>query len=111
MNTKWVISQVKASDITHSRIQVEMAGIEPASERLDPQVSTSVAGRYCRQTKPRPAKDLIRPSAEARRPLFRTVSGVSVRHSSLCVARSYHRTESGAGGRGPVSRTMAHSLA
>ena len=29
--------------------QVEMAGIEPASERLDPQISTSVAGCLCRQ--------------------------------------------------------------
>jgi len=30
------------------RVRVEMAGIEPASERLDPRKSTSVAGWACR---------------------------------------------------------------
>jgi hypothetical protein len=40
----WGPDRTKNAPIVWMRFKVEMAGIEPASERLDPRKSTSVAG-------------------------------------------------------------------
>ena len=59
-----------------------MAGLEPASERFDPRISTSVDGHLIL-----PADDgpTYRQQASRLDPkaLFRTVNGVAVRHSDI----------------------------
>jgi hypothetical protein len=59
-----------------------MAGIEPASERIDHRKSTSVDGWKCRRRQPgrQNSPATIHSSPKA---LFRTVSDVAVRHSAI----------------------------
>ena len=90
--------------------QVEMAGIEPASERFVPRTSTSVVVCELSLDGLQTTKDSIQPSARARKPLFHTLSGICVWHSSFCVARPIPGQRAVMGGRGP-SRGLMRSLA
>ena len=74
---------------------VEMAGIEPASERFVPRTSTSVVVCGLSPGGLQTTKGHARPSARTRKPLFRTLSGIAVRHSSFCVAQTHPRLEGG----------------
>jgi len=78
---------------------VEMSGIEPESERLDPRTSTSIAGVFVSPGGPQPAEISPWLTAGTRKPLFRKVSGVALAALRLCVARLCLRQEFGAGGR------------
>jgi hypothetical protein len=69
-------------------LKVEMAGIEPASERLDPRMSTSVAGRFCRQMGPRPAKAPLNQPLEPESSSFMRLAAFRMA-LPLCVARSF----------------------
>ncbi len=88
-------------EVSHLVDQVEMAGIEPASERLDPQISTSVVGCACRpvsynRQKTSPGHPLEPESSSfARLAEWRAAL-------QLCDVRSCHRLEYGAGGRGSI---------
>ena len=62
---------------------MEMSGIEPESERFDPRISTSVVGRFMSPDGPLPTEVHVRPDAETREPLFRTLSVIGVRHSGF----------------------------
>jgi hypothetical protein len=90
-----------------------MAGVEPASERLGPQKSTSLVGRCARfgaitqviheRQETHPA------SRQGSKALFRMVSGVTC--GTLTFSRLlYHRSASGAGRRDPqgVIATLSH---
>jgi hypothetical protein len=63
---------------------VEMAGIEPASERIDPQISTSVVILYFSLYGSRMTMKAIQPATGTRKPLFRTVSGVTCGTPTFC---------------------------
>ena len=74
-------------------VQVEMAGIEPASERFDPRKSTSVVGRGLSSQRSRPTGNLCD------QPLvFRTISGVVCGTPPL-FRPIRHPAEEGDGGR------------
>jgi len=74
-------------------LKVEMAGIEPASERLDPRKSTSVVGRDSSSQRSRPTGTLCD------QPLvFRACSGV-VRGTPPLFRPIRHPAEEGDGGR------------
>jgi len=62
---------------------MEMSGIEPESERIDPRISTSIAGFLISQQMPQPAEANLLLTTGAQEPLFRTVSGIAVRHFSF----------------------------
>ncbi len=81
------------------RLLVEMSGIEPESERLDPRMSTSVAGFCVSPGGSQSAEISPWLTAGTRKPLFRKVSGVALAALRLCVARHYLRQEFGVGGR------------
>ncbi len=76
---------------------VEMAGIEPASERIDPRNSTSVA---CRILSPQGSRWASNPAASCE--LFRTFSSIMCGTPPLS-RPIRHRVEHGAGGRGLTS--------
>jgi hypothetical protein len=78
---------------------VEMSGIEPESERLDPRMSTSVASYFVSPSGSQPAEISPWLTAGTRKPLFRKVSGVALAALRLCVARLFLRQEIGVGGR------------
>lgn len=81
---------------THMAGKVEMAGIEPASERFDPRNSTSVVGRSLSSQGSRPTR------TPCDQPLvFRAGSGV-VRGTPPLSRPTRHPVESGAGGRGLI---------
>jgi hypothetical protein len=79
-----------------------MSGIEPESERIFPQTSTSVVDSALSPDGPKPTKETSWLSAKTRKPLFRMVSGMA--HAALIHydARHYLREESGVSGRGPT---------
>ncbi len=87
-----------------------MPGIEPGSERLDPQVSTSVAGRICHpgdhdRQRCTPGQPLGPES-----PSFIQLAAWLYGTPALC-RPSCHRQESGTGGRGPTGGPgLIHSL-
>ena len=84
------------TDICRSFCVVEMAGLEPASERFDPRKSTSVVGRGSSSQRSRPT----RPPCD--QPLiFRARSGV-VRGTPPLSRPIRHPVENGAGGRGLI---------
>ena len=56
---------------------VEMAGIEPASERFVPRTSTSVVVCGLSQNRLQPTKAYVQPAAGALKPLFHTISGIT----------------------------------
>jgi hypothetical protein len=74
-----------------------MAGIEPASERFVPRTSTSVVVCGLSPEGLQATKGNLQPSAEARKPLFHTLSGICVWHSGFCVAQTHPRPECGDG--------------
>jgi hypothetical protein len=59
-----------------------MAGIEPASERLEPRTSTSVADLLSREGK-RDQQKLTLTSHSNPKALFRMARGVTIRHFSI----------------------------
>lgn len=56
--------------------QVEMSGFEPESERLDPRISTSVAGCSFSPEVPQQAKENFPPAAETRKSRLGTLSSI-----------------------------------
>jgi hypothetical protein len=77
---------------------MEMAGIEPASERLELRTSTSVSDFYFRfgseNLKPKPAASRLNPKV-----LFRVNHGF-LRGTSALYRLSWYRLKSGSGRRG-----------
>jgi len=53
-----------------------MAGLEPASERIDPRISTSVVAYWYSPITPQAAKMVIWLATGTRKPLFRPVSSI-----------------------------------
>ena len=81
---------------------VEMAGIEPASERFDPRASTSVVRPLCHWM-PETDKTFIQPVTQTREPSF--VRLVTLSHGTLTLLRlSRERPENVAGRRGSKSQ-------
>jgi len=62
---------------------VEMAGIEPASECIVPRISTSVVACLISPIVPQTTRENNQVAAGTLELLFRTNSGVFVRHSSF----------------------------
>jgi len=71
-----------------------MAGIEPASERLDSRTSTSVVVCFSSLSGLQTAKELTQPAAGTRKPHLGTLSGVVCCTLALC-RPSYPRLEGG----------------
>jgi hypothetical protein len=95
-----------SSSILLDNCIVEMAGIEPASERFDPRKSTSVVGRGLSSQRSRPTGTLCD------QPLvFRTCSGVVCGTPPL-FRPIRHPAEEGAGGRALIKgeRLLCHRL-
>ena len=84
---------------------VEMAGIEPASERLDHQISTSVVKLFCLAVSTLIYVAWSQPAAWTLEPSF-LKSATSVRAHQLCDAWSHHRLVDGVGRR-DLSRRSA----
>jgi len=80
---------------------VEMSGFEPESERFLPRISTSVVNSLVSPVEFQSTGAATWLTAETRKPLFRTVSGVARAALQLFDARSYLRLEVGVGGRDP----------
>jgi len=60
-----------------------MSGIEPESERIVPRMSTSIVVGSDSLLAPPPTKEALKLAVQARKPVFRTLNGVGVRHSSF----------------------------
>ena len=86
-----------------------MAGIEPASESLDPRMSTSVVACSFSPFGPQATKDHNWLATGALKLLFHTVSGVMCGTPALC-RPGYSRLEIGVGGRDPDQGDQARSL-
>jgi len=78
-----------------------MSGFEPESERFLPRISTSVVNSLVSPVEFQSTGAATWLTAETRKPLFRTVSGVARAALQLFDARSYLRLEVGVGGRDP----------
>ena len=61
-----------------------MAGIEPASERIDTRTSTSVAVCFSSLSGLQTTKEPTQPAAGTRKPRLGTLSGVVCRTLALC---------------------------
>ena len=98
IRTRDLISAIDArSQLRYRPLFVEMAGIEPASERFVPRTSTSVVTCYLSSDGLQATKGYAQPSAGARKPLFRAPSGIHARHSGFFVAQTHPRPECGDG--------------
>jgi len=82
-----------------------MAGIEPASERIDPRKSTSVVGRGLSSQRPHPTGTLYDQPL-----IFRTCSGVVCGTPPL-FRPIRHRVEDGAGGRALIKESGCYVIA
>ena len=80
---------------------MEMSGFEPESEKFLPRISTSVVNSLVSPVEFQSTGAATWLTAETRKPLFRTVSGVARAALQLFDARSYLRLEVGVGGRDP----------
>ncbi len=82
-----------------------MAGIEPASERLNPRISTSVVALICRQRNPEQQND---PPAIRWDPKVLFCTGRESLCSTPALCRPHpHRQEIGRGGRDLTRRSFA----
>ena len=89
------------------RFIVEMAGLEPASERFDPRIPTSVVLFCYSPDNPLRTRMNIQPAAGTRKPLFRTFSGVTYGTSALS-RPFYHRPKNGVDGRDLTWRSSSN---
>jgi hypothetical protein len=80
---------------------VEMAGVEPASERLDPRISTSVVVWLFSLGTPQTTMVIASPATRTRKPFFRMIRGATCGTPTLG-RPVYLRLEIGVGGRGPL---------
>ena len=87
--------------LTSAHFFVEMAGIEPASERLEPRTSTSVGCRLSCQQAYDSQKDSAGPPLEPESPSFVRLAA-SRTALRLFVTLLFHRSEIGVEGRGPI---------
>jgi len=78
-----------------------MAGIEPASERIDPRTSTSLSVCSFSPNLLQMEKVQVWPAAGARKPLFHTFSSLPCGTPTFC-RPVYLRSENGVGGRDPI---------
>ena len=79
-----------------------MSGIEPESERFNRRISTSVVGCKISLDASRPTKKSTRLAAGARKPLFRTASGITCAATPTLWRPIHPRSEVGDDGRGPA---------
>jgi len=87
-------------------LKVEMAGIEPASESIDPRISTSVVACGLSSGVLQTTKVYAQPSARTRKPFFCALSGIYAQHSSFFVAQTHPRLEYGDGWTRPTFGTL-----